>query len=310
MNLNKSSLLLALLAAPLPPARAAAVTRARYLMGTTCEITAHGPGAGAAASAAFAEIERWDRTLSLYEEESEASTMNRSAARAPFPCSPELWEALSLALTLARESGGAFDPTVLPAIRQGAGSLGLVGHEKVALDAARRTVSFAKEGMGLDFGAVGKGLALDHAARVLRERGTDSALINFGGQVYALGAPPGLAAWAVEVPGLDSPLFLRSASASTSGNSERPGHIVSPWTGKPLRRDGSVTVVAPTGAEADAWSTALYVLGPRQAPDYKGCVIWNQPAGPRPRGCEPYRSRPQTAGPASFPRYTVKENSP
>lgn len=302
MNLNKTaapfggpSLVGCVVALALSVRPAGAVTRARHLMGTVCEITAHGTGAEAGVSEAFAEIDRWDMVLSLYKEESELSAMNRSAARAPFSCSPALWEALSLALSLARESGGAFDPTVLPVIRKGAGALGLVGHGMVILDSTRRTVSFAKDGMALDFGALGKGLALDHAARVLKERGVFSALLNFGGQVYALGSPPGETAWAVEVPGLDSPLLLKDASASTSGDSERPGHIVSPWTGKPLRRPGSVTVVAPTAAEADAWSTAIYVRdaeagqGPAASAPYPGCVILARPAGSRAWGCETYR---------------------
>ncbi len=263
------------------------VTRAQWLMGTVCEIQAWGPRALEGSSAAFAEIARLERVLSLYREESELSALNREAFRVPFRCSPELWEALSAALSAARESGGAFDPTILP-LRKGPSALGLVGHRKLALDSSRRSVRFTLPGMGIDPGGIGKGLALDHAAAALRRAGVRAALINFGGQIYALGSPPGAPGWRVRAPGLAQELLVKDASVSTSGDSERPGHILSPFTGLPLRRHRSVTVVAPTGAQADAWSTALFVLHPRLPRSFHGCVLSTGPGGPRARNCARY----------------------
>lgn len=277
-NINKKLLPSALIPAlaagafALPP-----VTRAQWLMGTVCEITAYGPGADEAADAAFAEIARLDRVMSLYKEASELSALNRSGL-VPFRCSESLWEALSLALGFARRSGGAFDPTILPAIHLGPSALESVGYKKVRADPGRRAVSFTVPGMALDLGGIGKGIALDRAVQVLKSRGVKSAFINFGGQIYALGSAPGAAGWRVKVPGLDEELHIRDASVSTSGNSERPGHIVSPFTGRPVMDLGSVTVVAPTGAEADAWSTALFVLGRRIPPGFKACAIYSAPA--------------------------------
>lgn len=245
-------------------------------MGTILEITAHGPdGAGAAVSAAFAEVERLDRVLSLYKEDSELSALNRSTGA--FHCSPDLWEAVTASLDFARRSGGAFDPTVLPLKRRGKAALTSIGHAKVRTDAARRMVSFAAPGMALDFGGIGKGIALDHAARVLKDAGVRSAFLNFGGQILAVGSPPGTRGWSVSAPGGRS-LVVKDASVSTSGDSEQPGHILSPFTGEAVRRSGSVTVVAPTGAEADAWSTALFVLGPKARTSFRGCVIADRPS--------------------------------
>ncbi len=260
-----------ILAAPAPAG--AAIVRARWIMGTILEITAHGPAS--AVSAAFAEVERLDRVLSLYKEDSELSALNRSTAA--FRCSPDLWEAVAASLDYARRSGGAFDPTVLPPARRGKAALASVGHEKVRLDPALRTVRFTAPGMALDFGGIGKGLALDHAARVLKDAGVRAAFLNFGGQILALGAPPGTDGWSVEAPG-GRTLTVKDASVSTSGDSERPGHILSPFTGEPVRRAGSVTVVAPTGAEADAWSTALFVLGPAARPGFPGRAYWDEPS--------------------------------
>ena len=199
-----------------PPAAASPVRRVRWVMGTALEITAYGPEA--AVEAAFQEVERLDRILSLYKADSELSSLNQAAAEAPFACSDSMWEAVSLSDRLAAASRGAFDPTVLPLIRGGAGELPRVGYAFLALNHRNRTVRFLKKGMGLDFGGLGKGLALDKAAAVLRRAGARAALLNFGGQVYALGAEPGREGWLVRAWGGPN-LLLRDASASTSGNS-------------------------------------------------------------------------------------------
>lgn len=238
VSLNNTALLLLLA----PAAAGEPAVRAQYIMGTVCEIAAEAPEA--AVSAAFAEIRRWDGILSLYKKDSEASRLNGSAAAGPVAVSAELWEAVSASLEAARRSDGAFDPTAR------AGRTG--GWTKIRLDRARRSVFFAEPGLRLDFGGIGKGIALDHAARLLREGGVRSARINFGGQIYALGA------WEVSVPGHGA-LRVADASVSTSGNSEQPGHIIDPADGRRLYRRRSVTVVAPTAAQADAWDTALFV---------------------------------------------------
>jgi len=274
MNLNKSpsprAFLALLLAAnafgAAPPRRPGA--RVRWIMGTLCEIDA--PGApDALVGAAFAEIERWDRILSLYKEESEASALNRAAGTGPRKVSPDLYAAVETALRLARETGGAFDPTILPVLRGGPAKLPLVGWSKVRLDPAARTVELPEAGMGLDFGGVGKGWALDRAAAVFKEAGATRVRFNFGGQILAVGAPEGTEGWPASVPGRARPLLVKDASVSASGDTERPGHIRSPFDGLPVRRPGAAVAVLPSAAEADAWSTALFVLG-QAPPSFRG----------------------------------------
>lgn len=240
--------------------------RVRWVMGTLCGIEAEASDEDV--SAAFEELERWDRILSLYKADSELSALNARAGRGPVPVSPELYAATASALRLAEETGGAFDPTVLPLLRRGPAGLPAAGWKKVRLNPAARTVSLPAGG-GLDFGGIGKGWALDRAAERLRARGVASARFNFGGQVLALGASPAGESWAVTLPGGSRNLRLQDASVSVSGDSERPGHIVSPFTGERLHRDFAVAVLAPTAEEADAWSTALYVLG-RTPPSFQG----------------------------------------
>jgi thiamine biosynthesis lipoprotein len=273
-NLNKkiaAALLLGL--SPLARAAELPVSRTRWLMGTFCAIDAWGSGAGAAVTAAFEEIDRWDRVLSLYKKDSELNALNASSGTGPFAASPELYAATEAALRMARESGGAFDPTVLPVIRRGPEALPLVDWKKVRLDASQRTIDLPIKGMALDFGGIGKGWALDRAAEVLKKRGVARAFLNFGGQILAIGSPEDAREWTVVLPGRAEPLKVRDASVSTSGDEQRPGHIVSPFDGRPLRRNVSATAVLPSATDADAWSTALYVLG--KAPEkYPGAAYF------------------------------------
>ncbi len=234
--------------------------RTRLVMGTLCGIEAEGPDA--AVTAAFAELERWDAILSLYKDDSELTALNARAGSGFVPVSAELYAVVDLSLRAARDSDGAFDPTVLPLLRRGPDGLGSAGWRRVKLDAGKRAVSLPPGG-GLDFGGIGKGWALDRAGEVLRAGGVSAARLNFGGQVLALGAPAGTAGWEVFLPGSDAPLLLKDASIAVSGNTERPGHIVSPFTGRRMHRAFAAAAIAPTAAEADAWSTALYVLAKR-----------------------------------------------
>jgi len=288
MNLNKEfarpalALLLGL-AAPAPSA-GASVSRTRWLMGTYCSIEAWN-GGDAAVTAAFDEIDRWDRILSLYKKESELNALNASAGTGPFHASPELYAQTEAALRLAQETGGAFDPTVLPVLRRGPAELSLVGWSKVRLDPAARTIELPIKGMGLDFGGIGKGWALDRAAAILRARGTDRAFMNFGGQILAFGAPDGGGDWRVVLPGHVEPLRIRDASVSTSGDTERPGHIVSPFDGRPVRRGVQATAILKSATDADAWSTALYVLG-KTPPSFPGRSYFTAAPTPAPKGTQ------------------------
>lgn len=241
-------------------ADAAPLRRARYRMGTLLEAVAYGPRAPAAAglSAAFDEVARLERLLSTFIPESELSRVNREGAGRAVPVSEDTYACVAAALEFARRSGGAFDPTRAPG-----------GYRDVRLDPAGRTIRFARPGLALDLGGIGKGFALDRAAAVLERAGVRRAAFDFGGQVLALDPPPGAAGWLVAVrdPARESEALggfeIARASVSTSGQYERPGHIVDPRTGRAAAAGVvQATVVAPSATAADALSTAVFVLGP------------------------------------------------
>jgi thiamine biosynthesis lipoprotein len=279
-----------------PDAEAATAERARYLMGSACRIVASHPEPGAAerlVEAAFQEIDRWNGILSDYDPGSELSRLNAAPPGTGFRCSADLFSYLEQSLALAARTEGAFDPTVgtlvdLYALRQGGrwpstgeidSALKRTGFARVELIRDRLSAHLLAAGMRLDPGANGKGFALDAAAEILRAGGVQWALLDFGGQVLAVGGGPGGHGFPVEIPGAGGEagrapsILLRDASAATTSNTERGlvvdgrplGHILDPRTALPVEDRGSLTVVAPSAAAADALSTALFVMGPEDA---------------------------------------------
>lgn len=251
------------------------VVRARYAMGTILEIDALGKDARATeagVAAAFRAVEDVEARLSNWRPDSEISRTNRGM---PISLSPATWASLVRAFALARETGGAFDPTVGAVTRANAGEArpGAVGWQKARLEPEARTLSFTVAGGAIDTGGFAKGEGLDRAISALRSHGVGAARLNFGGQIslYGTSGPSarsqdlGTVALAEPRPGSRRELGRFAAgdgSVSTSGQSEHPGHIVDPLSGAPVAFAGSVTVLAGTGARADALSTALFVLGP------------------------------------------------
>lgn len=246
---------------------AAPLSRSRYLMGTLLEATVERSADAPALEDAFEEVARLEALLSTYRPDSEVSRLNAAAGGPARSVSPELWLLLSASSKAWAASGGLFDPTY-------SSSPSARGFGRLGLDSERRQV-FLPPGSRLDFGGIGKGYALDAAAAVLRARGVRRVLLNFGGQVYALGR------WTVETPA--GALDLEDASAATSGDSERPGHIVDPATGLARRGPATATVVLASAAEADAWSKPLYLGGVAALPHgFSGCALYVPREGARP----------------------------
>jgi FAD:protein FMN transferase len=265
-------------------------------MGGTFTIAAYTatPAQGeAAAAAAFAELRRLEALLSHYRAESVWSEVNRDAATRPVHVPEELFELVAAALDYSRRSEGAFDITVGPLMRVWgfrdgngrpadddavAAARGRVGHEHVRLDEANRTVRFAREGLELDPGGIGKGYAVDRLLAVLRAHGIERALVSAAGStIAALGAPPGQDGWPVSLAATPADpgavrLRIRDESLSTSGQRGRffrvegrmQGHILDPRTGRPAPAV-LAAVIAPRALDSEAWTKAVLVNGRRWA---------------------------------------------
>ena len=215
----------------------------------------------AAAEAAIEEIEAAHRRYTRFAPDSLVSHINRTAAHTPVRLDVDTFAMLEDALRVELGSGGAFSittqaplPSPSPLPRPG-----------FALNAADRSVTLLHDEARIDLGAIAKGHALDIAAALLREHGVTCALLHGGtSSVVAIGAPPGEEGWRIALgPEPDAPtITLRDAALGVSATTERP-HIVDPRTGAAAPPNRRAAVIGPTARLADAWATALVVLGER-----------------------------------------------
>lgn len=283
----------------------------RIVMGTVVEITVtHSEEALArrAMEKAFGELERLEGMLSSHLPGSEVSLVNSRAGGEEVKVSGELLSLLALAMEVSRGSGGAFDVTVGPLVELWQFDTGgkvpppeeleavlrLVGFERVVLNRERGTVRLVSEGMKIDLGGIGKGYAVDSAARLLFEEGIENAIIDAGGDLRLLGHRPGKDFWRIGIRHPRDParllvsLDLAGRAVVTSGDYERffmaggkrYHHVLDPATGLPAELCQSVTVIAGDAASADAYATAAFVLGPergldllRRLPGVEGIVV-------------------------------------
>jgi thiamine biosynthesis lipoprotein len=264
-------------------------------MGTTLRIGVRAPDRKAGIAAieeAFHAVRRDDSLLSTWRDDSEITRLNRAPAGTPVVLPVELYRLLRDCQRWSRETGGAFDPGIgalvdvwdlrragrIPSAAELSAARARSGIGRFSFADRSHSVTRSRAGAWIDTGAFGKGAALGSARSALRRHGIESAFLNFGGQVLALGADRG-ADWIVPVadPARRAEpvmrLRLRGRSASTSAQSERwvevegrkLGHILDPRSGEPVPAWGSVTVVAEDPTLADVYSTALLVLGPERA---------------------------------------------
>jgi thiamine biosynthesis lipoprotein len=213
-------------------------------MATRFELVLHGENPvslRAAGEEALHETERLEAQLSLFRPTSEIAHLNARAARESVRVTPPVFGLLLQARRLSEETAGAFDITIAPLVRcwgfmGGGGSVpspeqlvearSKVGMNLVQLSERDYTVRFAREGVMLDLGAIGKGYAVERAADLLREAGVRSGLLHGGtSTVYALGRPPDEAAWpvAIAAPGRRGAQVLPAPASGGAPPSDSPG---------------------------------------------------------------------------------------
>lgn len=252
------------------------------------------------ALAALDLVESLELQMTIYREDSEVARINREAAHKPVPVETRLFDLFRQAEKVYQDTGGAFDITSgplseawgfsrregrIPSREELASALQIVGMQHVELDSRRQTISFRRPGVSVNLHSIGKGHALDRMAELLALNLMDDYLLHGGkSSVLARGDQPGneRGGWLI---GLRHPLRpaerlaefrLCDQSLSTSGSGtqffsrggKRYGHILDPRTGWPADKLYSATVVASTAAEADALSTAFYVMGAEEVEQY------------------------------------------
>jgi len=248
-----------------------------------------------AARAALDEAHDLESMLTVFSETSDVADLNRRASRETVAVAPLLFALLARSVEIHSETEGTFDVTSTPLsrcwgflTREGCvpderdleTARQRAGMRHVTLDAATRGVRFDRDGVEVNFGAIGKGYALDCMASVLRRQATRRALLSAGrSSVLAIGGRG--RGWPVDVrPVLASRaaarLWIRDGAVGTSGAGEqfievdgrRYGHVIDPRTGRPAAGVLGASVVTSTAADADALSTAFLIGGPDLARRY------------------------------------------
>lgn len=239
-------------------------------------------------------LESIDVSMSTWREDSELSRFNQLADQSQWtPVSNELFEVLAASQQVAERSGGAFDVTIGPVVNLWgfgpdgrpektpdaqalAHQLAQTGYRFLELDPERQAIRASRR-QYLDLSGIAKGYGADAVARYLESEGVDRYLVEIGGEVRVRGRKPDGSAWrlAVEQPGaapqqVNRVVALDRGGMATSGDyrnyyesdGQRFSHTIDPVTGKPVsHRLASVTVIARSAMQADAWATAFTVIG-------------------------------------------------
>lgn len=268
------------------------VTKTNFLLDTMIKIQAFGPDAPKAIDKVFERISDIEKKMTVKDVSSEVIEINNKSGESFYPVSPDTFYVIKKGLYYSESSNGMFDITVGPLVELwGIGTdtaniptdeeikraLAKVDYRQVELNEEQHSVRLKKTGMAIDLGGIAKGYAADEAIRILQQNGIQNALIDLGGNLYALGTKPDNKPWKI---GLQNPFATRGnifatiqvadKTLVTSGiyeryftqNGKRYHHILDTTTGYPIENGlASVTIISNSSIDADALSTTVFALG-------------------------------------------------
>lgn len=263
-----------------------------YSMGTTITQRIYGPNAEPVAKMVEAELKRLECLMSRYLDGTEVNRLNSTAGISQTALSQDTYQVLEKAVYYSRLCSGVFDITAAPLIKLWGiftkdehipspaaidKVLPLVNYNDISLDSSSQSARLLKPGQSVDLGGIAKGYAADKVLEIYRQNGIKAAFINLGGNVCSFGNKPDGSSWSI---GIQHPYKVRGEligalttsdeTVVTSGDyeryfeagSSRYHHILDPRTGYPADSGvKSVTIIAKKSIEADALSTAIFILG-------------------------------------------------
>ncbi|MGJ0128809.1 FAD:protein FMN transferase [Pantoea sp. RHCKP32] len=243
----------------------------------------------------FRLIKQQENLFTVNRAASEVMAINHAAGQHPVVVSQPVFDLIACAHAVSLLPGSLFNLAIGPLVK--CWKIGFQGHSvpsdaalqarlaltnphEVILDADARSVMLARPGMEIDLGAIAKGYIADVVQAYLRQQQVSRALINLGGNVQTVGAPPDEAGWAIglkkpfgEKDALIGVIEVNNRSVVTSGIYERYfeqdgicyHHILDPHSGYPLDNALlSVTVISDRSLDGDIYTTLLYGLGVEQ----------------------------------------------
>jgi thiamine biosynthesis lipoprotein len=268
--------------------------REMKLMGNHFEITVVGENevwANEKIDLGVLEIQRIEKLLTTFSDESETNLINQNAGVQPVKVSMEIILLIERALKISSVTQGAFDlsygsvdkslwnfdtnMTSLPTKEIAKQSVRLINYKNIIVDKEAATVYLKQKGMRIGFGGIGKGYAAEQAKNVMRLAGVESGVVNASGDLTTWGNMPNGDKWTIGIvnPEMASSTFsymnISGLSVATSGNYEKfvmiggkkYSHTINPKTGLPVSGIKSVTIVSTNAEVADAMATPVMIMG-------------------------------------------------
>ncbi len=260
------------------------------MMGTSCSITVFRRADEKYIRECFDILFAIEKRISAKIDDSEIGLVNQNAGKSAVKVSPETYALVKRAMEIEKLTEGAFNPLVgrvtalwnigsgeekVPSKEELAPLVEAVKRAEVVFDDSASTIYITEESAALDLGAIGKGYSSDILASYLKKKGVARAIINLGGNVYAVGSKGRGKLWNVGLrspdgDGIFATVATKEGAVVTSGAYERYfvsdgvmyHHIIDPETGYPVDLDLlSASILSTDGTLADALSTAVFVLG-------------------------------------------------
>ena len=272
--------------------RTGRLSETEQVLWTTCTITLYDHASRQSLDACFARLREIHARMSVGVPGSELDKIDAAAGKSPVHVTDDVLRVTLKALQLAQLSDGLFDPTVgplisvwkinqehpeIPSARDITAARALVNWKDVSVDEASKSIFLKRPGMKLDLGGLVKGYAADEAVRILSARGVRSAIIDLGGDIFAMGHGQTGQPWRIGVQNPDTErgsylgiAEVTNSSVVTSGvyehffikNGKRYHHLMDTRTGYPVDNGlESVTVITGSSMDADGFGLALFCMG-------------------------------------------------
>ena len=268
------------------------VVKSSYALGTLINLKVYGSKGEAAIKKAIDKLNDIDDKMSAFKEDSEISRITSKAGNASQAVSKDTYFVIKKAVEYSKILEGTFDPTIRPLVKlwkigteeetipekdQIDETLKLVNYNDVILDENNHSIMLKHKKQALDVGGIAKGFAADEVRDILYEYNIKSALIDLGGNIFALGSKGDGTPWRIGIQNPFEPrgeyigiLSVKNKSVVTSGNYERYfmkdgqrfHHIIDPKTGYPSKsKIISATIISDNSIDGDGLSTGVYILG-------------------------------------------------
>ena len=272
------------------------IVRSSYALGTIINLKAFGNKAEKAIDEAIKRLNTIDDKMSAFKEDSEISRITSKAGVNSETVSKDTYFVVKKAVEYSKILEGTFDPTIRPLVKlwnigtkeeiipeqaQIEEKLKLVNYKDVILDENEHSIMLKHKKQALDVGGIAKGFAADEVRDILYKHNVKSALIDLGGNIFALGSKDDGTPWKVGIQNPFKPrgefigiLSVKNKSVVTSGNyeryfmkdGERFHHIIDPKTGYPSQsKIISATIISDNSIDGDGLSTGVYIIGINKA---------------------------------------------